>query len=494
MGESVIHGSELKARDHADHLADRLVQVRILYGQFPSAQLSHIAAALLVFALLIPHVPLTRLATWFVFVGLTVLIRIEIAQRYRNAVKSPETAQFWYNWFLLGTVLYGAMWSGTAIILVPAQPASLVGLTSFVLCALAAGSVAISSVNYRVFLTYACSTLWPYAGFLIASQQDPHRLFGWLMIIFFVIVSIVASNVNHLFAEFIRLQSRTANLENTVERELNRRKAAERAFLDNALSEELLLKVRQQLSELNREVNVETSGQHQDAEAEKIRSAFQTYLGRAGEVLERQANAFGAAVELLKQTRLTSDQLHYVSMLESIERNIPRLLGNLAESARMNSGTLALRQDAINVRRLLIYLVHELSPVYQAKHLRVRRRVDSGIPQTLYGDSKRLKEMLRQLLLNAVRYTEKGHVDLIVSSLPGDNSDEFRFEVVDTGSGIDQDTIDALTHGGEGLTQDSGLSTVCRLATLQGGRVFAEGDTGGGSRVGFVVSLSRTTN
>ena len=178
-------------------------EVKILYELLPMAQWVHLIAALLLFSVLLQYIDQQTLFRWFGFFLLIISLRVIISINYRKAADVTNKVHLWFNLFLIGTALYGVMWSGTAIYLVPSQSAVITGFTGLLLCGLAAGSIAISSVNMKVFMVYAVSTLWPYAALLISSGQHPQVLFGWLMMLYFIIIMPMSVQVNRYFSNLI---------------------------------------------------------------------------------------------------------------------------------------------------------------------------------------------------------------------------------------------------------------------------------------------------
>lgn len=471
-----------------------LHQVHILYNLLPTTQWIHLAAILVVFGLLFKHLDKSLLTAWLGFVFLILSSRILINNYYRRSTKTLDNADYWFNWFLVGTTLYGIMWSATAILLVPAHDPVIVGFTALILSGLAAGGVAVSSVSSKVFLVYAISTMLPYAAFLISSGQNPHSSIGLLILLFFFLISILAYHVNSFFTNLIDLQLKTYALEKEVKQESEKRRFIEKALLDNTMEEGVADLIRQH------------SGLLKQKQAEYAEARANEPPGsRADE--ESTENQLLHYVELLNETVLSNVKSALV-FLKNVETGVlnegqktnMQIVEKILHEARSaiersfgtgdaDAVTRALasgrnQQERINLRRLLIYVTHEIPLLYKAKYITIRRKIDKQVPHEIYGNKQVVEQIFRQLLMNAYKYSDGGTITITVDCLwQEENRIQLRLEVSDTGVGIPKDIIRKLEDDEAPDSIEGGLDIVKQLVTRIGGELSVQSTLGVGSTV-----------
>lgn len=180
------------------------------------------------------------------------------------------------------------------------------------------------------------------------------------------------------------------------------------------------------------------------------------------------------------------------------------LLNDLLDCAKIESGKLELEHEPFNLRQMLDNLTRGLTLRANEKGLSFLCRTCEGVPEMFVGDQGRLRQILFNLVGNAIKFTERGEVEISVRSLEK-NSEEanLEFAVRDTGIGISQSDIerifkpfgqaDASTSrrfGGTGL----GLSICSSLASMMGGKIWVESKLGEGSTFRFNVRLPLATD
>jgi len=460
------------------------------------AQWVHLIAAVLLFSILLQYVDQQLLIRWFGFFLLIISLRVIISINYRKATDVKARSRLWFNLFLIGTAFYGVMWSGTAIYLVPSESAVITGFTGLLLCGLAAGAVAISSVNMKVFMVYAVSTLWPYAALLIASGQNPQVLVGWLMMLYFIIIMLMSVQVNRYYANLIMLELKTSFLEEQIRHENHKRQLIEKAMLDNTLEEELGEQIRRQAKSLR----FELTGSHQHVSMNNSGSnrvnqplvAYKPYLEKLNDIMVSQVNSARDMIAGVRNAQLPDEQQKRISIAEKILQDIVSVINKLKIDEESGIEELeSIQIQKINLHQLLIYITHEIPLLYKSKFLTIKRHVDEGVPKFIYGDRKVLREILEKLVLNSFQYSDGGTININVKK---DSEDEneilLSFEVVDTGVGIPREVIDKFLDSTNMEDSDnSGLTTVKRYVHALGGKAYAESVLGVGSTIGFSISF-----
>jgi len=196
------------------------------------------------------------------------------------------------------------------------------------------------------------------------------------------------------------------------------------------------------------------------------------------------------------------------ALAETVYRSGDALLAvidDILDFSRMEAGRLVLDASPFDLRRVVGHAFKLVEITGREKHLDLGCRVDDAVPQVLIGDAGRLRQVLLNLLANAVKFTDQGQVALSVTAVveraARDRPDTaaLTFEVRDTGCGIDAPTLgrlfrpftqandsDSRKHGGTGL----GLAITRHLVEMMGGRVMAESQPGAGSTFRVLVRLA----
>ncbi len=198
-----------------------------------------------------------------------------------------------------------------------------------------------------------------------------------------------------------------------------------------------------------------------------------------------------------RQNNLTEEQVKFAQTISSAGNDLLALINDILDLSRIEAGKIDIQPEPVVVMRAIDELVKTLGPIAQQKRLQFSTVVEPGTPEQIHTDPQRLGQILKNLLSNAFKFTEKGEVVLRVSAGAGDT---FSFAVRDSGIGIppeQQEVIfeafrqaDGSTHrkyGGTGL----GLSISRDLARLLGGDVTLQSAAGQGSV--FTLTLPRTT-
>ncbi|MHB8898001.1 MAG: PAS domain-containing hybrid sensor histidine kinase/response regulator, partial [Thermoguttaceae bacterium] len=174
------------------------------------------------------------------------------------------------------------------------------------------------------------------------------------------------------------------------------------------------------------------------------------------------------------------------------------LLNDLLDSAKIESGKLELESAPFSLRRMLDQITRVLAVRANEKGLSFRCRVPDAIPDAVVGDRMRLQQILLNLASNAIKYTERGEVEIRLSYLAEDGHAQLQFAVRDTGIGISRSAQQRLFQpfvqadasmsrrfGGTGL----GLFISRNLVEVMGGKIWVESEAAAGSTFFFTVRL-----
>jgi len=459
--------------------------VRLITGSGFS-NIAGIAMAIIWVGIIWKNLPHEVLTVWLSMMVLLFLYRsaVHYFKMYSGESRLPVDKYVFRRWYLVSVFLTGAGWGITSTLMFPFNETYQIVL-AFILVGVSASGVAYSSVAW-VYYGYVGCVLLPLMIRLFYVGGEVYYALSALTG-FFLVVMIMA--VHRMY------RSSVAELELSYKNQ---------GLIDDLTSAGKDMEVLNQslLSEIQHGKKIEAELKLAKEKAEKMSKAKGEFLANMSHEIRTPMNGVTGTLQLLEDTVLNTEQKQLVRTASSSADALLAILNDILDISKIEAGKLDFEHIAFDFKHIINNIVILHAQKAETQGVNLQQKYDDELPDYVMGDPIRLRQIIINLVSNALKFTRQGEVNISIEVISNDEKKvRLKIAVTDTGIGIPEAALETLfnaftqadgsttrKYGGTGL----GLAIVSQLVGLMRGELGVDSVEGEGSSFWFIVDFDCT--
>jgi two-component system, sensor histidine kinase len=446
----------------------RIELVRMAFAELNGATLASAGVAAAFGIMLAVHAPSTTLWGWLAGLTAVLAYRFWLALGFRRTNPAPEHLSRWAARLITATTLTGLGWGVSTWLFPTLPPGNALGVVHvFMLAGLTTGSTRLLLTMRKGSLAYLLAINIPLALRLFANADVAGILLGACVVIFSLYMSSAMRRNHQIVSDALAMRFEREAIAAELQEENTRRES--------------------------RESELREAREH----AESASRAKGEFLATISHEIRTPMNGVLGMLRVVRDTPLSPEQRNYLKTASDSAEALLLLLNDVLDFSKIEAGRLDLERapyPPATAARAVTDLMHARA---RDKGLQFELRLAENLPGVILGDATRLRQILVNLIGNAIKFTERGRVELAVDCVERTSSRAvMHFTVTDTGIGIDSAALEKLfkpftqadasmsrRYGGTGL----GLAISQRLAQAMGGALQVQSTLNQGTVFRLIV-------
>jgi signal transduction histidine kinase/CheY-like chemotaxis protein/HPt (histidine-containing phosphotransfer) domain-containing protein len=437
------------------HQQVRCELIRLLYGNAVISNIAVIFAVLVLGAVFYTGAPSVFIVAWSTFMVILSVIRLGIFRLYHSAQATEHVEQSNAFYYIFVTTVLGLGWA--VLPWLPFGPFStviqIVIIFSMVLLIhIGMHSLAADRLTQILYISPLPISV---ALRFFTGQQDFFFLFGVMALFYLIVMIAMGGKVHSSLLATLQLQFHNKQLISNLEKAMK--------------------------------------------EAEEASRAKSEFLAAMSHEIRTPLNGVLGVGDLLLKSPLSDKQRKLARIIRESGKSLLYILNDILDISKIEAGKLEFDNINFNLEELLDATRDLFSGKARKKGLVLENHIDPGIPQVLYGDPIRLRQVFSNLIGNAIKFTEHGVITVHTQAVEQDDSSvSLKFLVEDSGIGLSQEQqqliFDSFVQADSSTTRDYGGTglglTICsQLVQLMGGKIGVESEVGKGALFWFTLKL-----
>lgn len=468
-------------------IKDRVLQIQIsrLIENSGINSIAGFLMALIWVGLMWKNLPHQVLGAWLSMMAVLFIFRVSVTyfSWYKPENKKNST-EILRRWYLLAVLITGAGWGITSVLMFPYTQTEQVAL-SFLLAGVAASGIALSHVAW-VYYGYVGLALIPLMLRLFYIGGEIYYALCALTGLFLSVMIMTAYKMHALSSKELNLSFENVEL-----------------ISDLQSTQKNLESVNYELKdEIEHVKKIEIELKKAKDKAEQLSDVKSTFLAKMSHEIRTPMNGVVGTLQLLELTELEDKQKFYVKTASSSAASLMSILNDIMDISKIEAGKLHLEKIPFDIKRLVSDVITLNYISADQKQNTLHYEIDEHCPEMVSGDPTRLRQILVNLVSNAIKFTKRGSVKVRVHVLSENNNRvEIEIGVSDTGIGMSEeiqkkifgtfiqaDESTTRKYGGTGL----GLAIVKQLVEIMGGRYGVESELNKGSLIWVSLPFETT--